>query len=218
MGVDDMWGYPGRFRASLLAVLAAAPVFAQETAITDSLTAVEIVVNGETLRIARQAPEGTLCPPDCIQPMAPVRGIRAAGALEVLIFLQDEVAGGTGVLIDARMPDDHARGTLPGAVNVPFVTLDPANAYRNDILAALGAKPAGGDSFSFDGAVKVVIFCDGPASGDAAAAVRHLRTAGYPVDKMMFFRGGLQEWTALGLTHSDAAVIEGAALTAGGTP
>ncbi len=230
-----MWGHstPGsganrRIRngvagaAVLLGLAFPLALAAEETAVSEGQAVFEYTVNGQTWRVTRRVAEGSelpgegFCPPDCIQPVAPVRNIRAAGELEVLEFLSGPAAEGNGVVIDARFPEEFAGGTIPGAVNVPWATLDPENAFRNDILVALGAVPMGGGTFDFAAAVPLVVFCNGPASDQSVKAIRFLREAGYPVDKLLYYRGGLRDWQMLGLTV--AQMQDAAATAAGGEP
>lgn len=214
-------GLPGRaILAGIVALAASGPGNAGETAVSEGTAIYEYTINGQSYRVSRLVAEGSeapgegLCPPDCIQPIEPVRNIQAVGELEVLDFLSREAAEGQGVVIDARFPEDFAAGTIPGAVNVPWATLDPQNAFRNDILVALGAIPAGGDAFNFADVVPLVLFGDGPSSDQAVRAIRFLREAGYPVDKLYYYRGGMRDWQALGL--SVAMMDDGAG--AGGEP
>lgn len=191
----------------LCAAVAAGPALAEETPITESLPRVEITVGGAAVVITRQtdAADPRPCPPACLKPMRVMRAIAPVGELEVLEFLQDKVAAGTGVLIDARLPEGFAAGSVPGAVNVPFATLDPQNPFRNDILAALGGKPTGGDTFDFSAAMDILVFCDSAMSGDSAQALRFLRDAGYPAEKILHYRGGMRDWRAMGLTVAATA-------------
>lgn len=142
------------------------------------------------------------CPPNCIVPMTAATGVATFGELEVIAFLEGTVAQRQGLLIDARAPETFATGSIPGAVNVPHMTLDPTNRYRSDILRALGAVPKGEDTFTFENALSLVIYSDGPWSREAVATVSNLIEAGYPAEKLSFYRTGMQGWVQLGLsTH-----------------
>ncbi|MCR8549052.1 rhodanese-like domain-containing protein [Salipiger sp. P9] len=176
----------------LAAVLAAAPAMSQQSRITANDPGFHVLLNGTEISITR---EGAACPPACVQPMQAAPEIATIGELEVLAFLDAVAAKGTGLLVDARLPDGFAAATLPGAVNVPAATLVPGNPYRDDLLAALGVH--GGD---FSEAFDLVIFAGGPDSPDAPQALRSLLDAGYPGGKLKYYRGGVQAWTALGLS------------------
>lgn len=207
--------------SSLGAILSLSlPVLAQDVKITDALPKVDIAIAGKSVTITRSHEaasriSGELdwtsrdCPPACIQPMKALRNVETIGELEVIDFLRKDVAGTGGALIDVRLPDLFAKGSIPGAVNVPYTTLDPENPYFNDILSALGGKPAGGNTFDFAGAISIVLFCNGPWSDQSVRAVRALREAGYPADKMKYYRGGMQDWLMLGLSSTAQTGIAG---------
>lgn len=184
---------------------------AEGVGITDAMAQARVALASGEVVIARNqdqenrisgdfAKTSRACPPFCVQPMVPVSNVDTYGELEVIGFLQDKVAAGTGVLIDARLPEWFDKGSIPAAVNVPFATLASDNPFRNDILIALGAKPLGGDSFDFAAALDLVVFCNGIWSDQAMRALRALRGAGYPAEKLHYYRGGMQDWEILGLT------------------
>jgi rhodanese-related sulfurtransferase len=187
------------------------PAMAQNVRLTEDMAEARITIGGQEVVIARGQNEAAVitgdfaktsraCPPFCMQPMVPVKGVAAVGELEVIRFLQDDVAAGTGVLIDARLPEWFAKGSIPGAVNLPFATLNNDNPYVSDIMLALGAKPLGGKDFDFSEALELTVFCNGVWSDQAMRALRSLRAAGYPAEKLQYYRGGMQDWQILGLT------------------
>jgi len=139
------------------------------------------------------------CPPFCIHPMSAGAGVETLGEIEVMDFLETSVASGRGLLIDSRVPEWFAKGTIPGAVNVPFATLEPTNPFRDDILTALGARKTG-SGWDFAGALDLVMFCNGPWCDQSPRAIRNLIDAGYPASKLRYYRGGMQDWMILGLT------------------
>ncbi|TNF21884.1 MAG: rhodanese-like domain-containing protein [Rhodobacteraceae bacterium] len=183
---------------------------AQDVRITPDLARQSLTINGAPLVIERiQDPEHRLtgdftktsraCPPFCITPMQAAPGVATLGELEVLEFLDTRVAADLGLLLDSRVPEWFAKGSIPGAVNVPFTTLDAANPYRDDILQALGAVK-GADGLDFTAARDLLVFCNGPWCDQAPRAIRSLLSAGYPPGKLSFYRGGMQLWLQLGLT------------------
>lgn len=139
------------------------------------------------------------CPEHCIEPSTAAPGIATLTELDVLDFMERNVGGGTGLMIDARLPEGYAAGSLPGAISVPAATLIQSNPYREDLLLALGARGQIG-SMDFSGAFDLLIFDDGPWSPVAREAVERLLDAGYPAEKISYYRGGLQMWRVLGLT------------------
>ncbi|HBS49619.1 MAG TPA: rhodanese-like domain-containing protein [Rhodobacteraceae bacterium] len=129
------------------------------------------------------------CPPYCIQPMVPAKGVTPVGELELLDMLRDPQA----VVIDSRTSDWYAGGTIPGSVNIPW----NVTAERLDEL---------GCEADFDGwycgaeVPRVALFCNGPWCGQSPTAIRRMIDAGYPADKIAYYRGGMQVWRLLGLT------------------
>ncbi|MEH7829555.1 rhodanese-like domain-containing protein [Gemmobacter denitrificans] len=207
----------------------APPAAGQEVRLTESMAEARLVLNGREIVIGRTPnPEAVLrgeftktsraCPPFCIQPMTPVPDVAPAGELELIGFLQDHAAQGTGVLIDARLPEWFGKGAIPGAVNVPFATLDPSNPFRDQILAALGARPLAGGGFDFSQAMTLMVYCNGPWSDQSVRALQALAAAGYPPEKMMHYRGGMQDWLILGLTVAGGPEAEAKLATAEGQP
>ncbi|MDJ0820207.1 MAG: rhodanese-like domain-containing protein [Paracoccaceae bacterium] len=182
----------GLYLAAFVVSLTALPAIAQQTRISEGRATLDVTLSGQMVTVSRN---GAACPPACIQPMMAAPGVATIGELEVLDFLDLFVADGRGLLIDARLPAGYGVGTLPGAVNVPSATLAPDNPYRADLLSALGVRD--GD---FSGAYDLVLFADGPAAPEVPVALRSLLEAGYPAEKLKYYRGGYQTWTALGLS------------------
>jgi rhodanese-related sulfurtransferase len=199
-----------RLRLAVMAFIAlAAPALAQDVRITPEIASRSILLNGQELVIERiQDTAHTIepefsktsrpCPPFCIHPIKAAPGVETVGEIEVIDFLESTVATGKGLLIDSRVPQWFAKGTIPGAVNVPFSTLEPSNPYRDEILKALGARPAG-SGWDYTGALDLLMFCNGPWCDQSPRAIRNLTQAGYPPEKIRYYRGGMQLWMLLGL-------------------
>ncbi len=128
------------------------------------------------------------CPPFCIQPMAPAPGVITIGELELLAMLRDPGA----MVVDSRVPNHFASGSIPGAVNIPFVE-------AADRLDKLGCE-IDFDGFDCENAVPVALFCNGPWCGQSPTAARRMIKAGYPPELIHYYRGGMQVWRMLGLT------------------
>jgi rhodanese-related sulfurtransferase len=192
-------------RSAAFVTLWAVPAGAEGLSITPDLADLSVTIKGETLSIARLGVDGELqCPPHCVQPMQAAPGGQTLGALEVIGFLRAKVATDQGRILDVRLPAEFATTHLPGAINVPLATLVAENPYRDDILQALGATKTA-EGLDFAAAPLLLIYASGPGNDLAAIAVRTLVEGGYPIDKVLFFRGGLQEWQDFGLTVSGAA-------------
>ncbi len=196
--------------AMIAFVITCVQATAQDVRITPELEVFRVTINGEPVEISRiQDTANRLtnefsktsrpCPPFCIHPMSAAPGVTTIGELEVLDFLQREVAAGTGLLVDARVPEWFAKGTIPGAVNIPFLTLAESNPFRDEILKAIGARTEG-SGWNFDEAMNLALFCNGPWCDQSPRAIRALIEAGYPPEKLFYYRGGIQNWALLGLT------------------
>jgi rhodanese-related sulfurtransferase len=66
-------------------------------------------------------------------------GVATLDELKLPDFLEDRVTGGTGLLLDTRVPAEFSTGLIPGGVNFPVATLGPENRFRDDILRAWGS-------------------------------------------------------------------------------
>lgn len=189
--------------------------WALDVNISADLPSVQVQHNGKALTIMRnQNPDNTIipaytktsrrCPPFCIQPIELAPGVRTIGELEMLRYLKQASDGDKSVLvIDSRTPDSVARGTIPGTVNIPTDSLDSAKtdpvAVRDAMERQFGAKYKNG-SWDFSRARTLVLFCNGPWCGQSPANIKGLLKLGYPARKLVWYRGGMQDWEAMGLT------------------
>ena len=140
------------------------------------------------------------CPPFCIHPMETAPGVRTIGELELIEFMQTDVNAGRGLFIDARISNWYESETIPGAVNIPFVLFTEQPGKRDRILDLLGAKRDSSEKFDFSGARKLALFCNGPWCDQSPRAIKSLIDVGYPPDKLLYYRGGMQAWKSFGLT------------------
>lgn len=197
---------------SALSMLAI-PSVAQDVWITPELPFIELELNDEFLVIERNpdldavvpaafAKTSRACPPFCVQPMVVASGVDTVGELELLSFLENEAQQGTGLLIDARTPNFFKAGTIPGSINLPFnlLSADESNPFLEPILTQLGGVKLSNGTWSFDNAVSLALFCNGPWCGQSPRAIRNLISVGYPADKLKYYRGGMQSWLMLGLS------------------
>lgn len=145
----------------------------------------DAVLSGDWAKTARA------CPPFCIQPNAPVEGVTTIGELELIEMLQDPEA----IVVDSRTAEWFQRGSIPGAIHLPYTQVV-------DRLAELGCE-AGFDGWECDGASKVALFCNGMWCGQSPTAIRAMVAEGYPVEKIFYYRGGMQSWNLLGLTVTE---------------
>lgn len=139
-------------------------------------------VTGEWARTSRP------CPDFCIQPMTPAPGVTTIGEIELIAMLQDPEA----VVVDSRTTDWFQGGTIPGAINIPYT-------YVIDELGQLGCEPDF-EGWDCSDAKQVALFCNGIWCGQSPTAIRNMIEAGYPEDRIFYYRGGMQVWRVLGLT------------------
>src|SRR5512135_877206 len=145
------------------------------------------------------------CPPYCIQPMQLAQGVETLDALEVLDYLKRIRQGEHKLMVvDSRTPDWYARGTIPGAVNVPYAQNMAGLAtdlpgLKKTLVELFGVKETAG-AHDFSAAHTLAIFCNGPWCGQTPNYIRTLLALGYPAAKLKWYRGGMQDWCSLGLT------------------
>lgn len=143
------------------------------------------------------------CPPFCAQPMKVAEGVETIGEIELLAFMKTRLSDGTGVLIDARTPRWYQAGTIPGSVNIPYTQLNPAQGADDitleDALLPLGVTLGDDENWDFSQARRLVLWCNGPWCGQSPVAIRGLLSIGYPAEKLLYYRGGMQLWQIFGL-------------------
>ena len=148
------------------------------------------------------------CPPFCIQPMQLRPGIETIGEQEIIHYAVmmskgEKMPDGSEIMvIDSRTPDWVAKGTIPGAVNLPWTLLserkgaDPLS-IAEIMTTKFGAEEQNG-LFYFDKAKTLVLFCNGMWCGQSPNNIKSLLKYGYPADKIKWYRGGMQNWENLG--------------------
>lgn len=185
-----------------------------EVKITPSLPHAEIRHGDETVLLMRhQDPGHTIvapyqstarpCPPYCVQPIQIAPGVETIGELELIDYLRAASATSGVMVVDSRTREWVERGTIPGAVNIPYTRLDPAYARPEQIAETLqlefGAVAADG-LWDFGNVKTLVFFCNGSWCGQSPTNIKALLGFGYPAHKLKWYRGGLQAWEQLGLT------------------
>jgi rhodanese-related sulfurtransferase len=201
----------------LVSLALVGPAAAQEATralrvqITEDLPSVTVVHNGVPVVIQRNQHKYNKvsepysytsrdCPPFCIMPMIAAPGIETVGELEVLDYLKRASEGDdTVMVVDTRTPQWPQRGMIPGAVSVPWNSIDADPASGSALAAQFGAVPAA-SGWDFTSAKTLVLYCNGPWCSQSTNAMHRLLSAGYPAEKLKWYRGGMQMWESLGLT------------------
>lgn len=111
-----------------------------------------------------------------IQPQHLHPGIPTWGELEVLEHLRQG-----GRLIDTRQPEYvAATGTIPGSLVIAWEEI-------TDHLSAIDPDEV------------TVLYCNGPQCAATPRAVERLLAAGIEPERLVYYRGGIQDWVGLGL-------------------
>ena len=199
-------------------LLSTSPFAADKIAvkITPDIASVDVMHNGKKTTILRnQDQKNTVkpafsktsrkCPPFCIQPGVVAPGVETIAELEMLAYLSKMYAGDDSILvIDSRTPDWVKKGTIPGAVNIPWTALNPAKgadpiSIGEILVDQFGVKEMEG-LWDYSGARTLVMFCNGMWCGQSPNNIKNLLKFGYPADRIKWYRGGMQDWEMLGLS------------------
>lgn len=179
--------------ALTVAIATGAPAFAEESE--------HLRIIGEDTSYVVSTPDGdveiTRVMTQCalnkgwLQPMRPVEGVTPVGEIEVLEALNDPET----LVVDMREIDWFVEATIPTALHIPYTEV----AERLDELGC--ARTDGGDKrWDCAGAKKVIAFCNGPVCPQSPTAIKAMHREGYPMDRVMYYRGGMLAWNALGFT------------------
>lgn len=148
------------------------------------------------------------CPPFCIQPSTLAPGVETIGEVEMIDYAKRMSEGDDSiVIIDSRTPDWVERGTIPGAINVPWTELNPAKGADPisiaEIMQDVYNVTESEGLFDFSECKTAVMFCNGMWCGQSPNNINNLIKFGYPAHKIKWYRGGMQDWEILGLTTVD---------------
>ncbi len=178
--------------------------------ITKDLKSITIKENGKDIKIERNqdtkhrltssfTKTSRECPPYCVQPMR-IGKVKTIGELELLKYIKEmQNEDSNMLLIDARTRDWYVGGSIPGSINLPFTMLKKGSKYLPKILKLLGAKKIG-NKWDFTQVPTMIIYSNGIWDAQATKAIKSLLALGCPDDKILYYRGGMQNWYILGLT------------------
>ncbi len=138
------------------------------------------------------------------QPMSFAQGVVTVGEVEALDFIKNKlnVKPSAYILVDARKRDWYEQMTIPSSVNIPFDEIEYDAAVPEDferVQALLGFHKIG-ETYDFSHAKTALLFCNGIWCVQSRLAIEKLIKMGYPREKLLWYRGGLQDWMALGFT------------------
>ncbi len=199
-----------RKRISISLLILSGALIAGNVNITKDLKSITIQENGKNIKIERNqdtkhrltssfTKTSRECPPYCVQPMN-IGKVKTIGELELLKYIkQMQNEDSNMLLIDARTRDWYAGGTIPNSINLPFTMLKKTSSYLPKILKLLGAKKVA-NRWDFSKVPKMIIYSNGIWDAQATKAIKSLLALGCPEDKILYYRGGMQNWYILGLT------------------
>jgi rhodanese-related sulfurtransferase len=182
--------------------------------ITPKMASAEVKHDGKSVTIMRNQDQNNTinpafsktsrkCPPFCIRPFTTAKGVETIAELEVIDYAKKMSAGENVMLVDNRTPDWHKKGTIPGAVNVPFTKINRSKGADDlslaEALEMFGAKETA-KGWDFSKAKTLVMFCNGMWCGQSPLGIAGIMDMGYPAEKIKWYRGGMQSWEIVGLT------------------
>ena len=197
-------------------------------AITRKLSSVVIQHEGKPFEIFRNKDNDAVvpamyaktsrpCPPFCVQPIIVAEGVETIGELEFIDYLVQKSEGDEQLaIVDSRTSDWVLVSTIPGTISVPWISLSrevgvTASKMSSTLVKKFGVKIAQpekideyfdkdklGELLDFSEAKVLVMYCNGPWCEQSPINIRSLLSLGYPVEKIKYFRDGMQGWVGLG--------------------
>jgi rhodanese-related sulfurtransferase len=184
--------------------------------ITKGMGSLDVMHNGKKVTIMRNqdqkntvnpafAKTSRKCPPFCIQPAILAPGVETIAEVEIIDYLKRMNEGDKSILvIDSRTPDWVKKGTIPGAVNLPWTSLNPAKGADPISIGEIMEDQFGAVQleglWDYSKAKTLVMFCNGMWCGQSPNNIKNLLKFGYPAHKIKWYRGGMQDWEILGLS------------------
>ncbi len=110
-----------------------------------------------------------------IQSVRVAEAVRTIGELEVYHHHRKGLP-----IIDVRKPDTNGAVSIPGSKNIPYdILVERMDELDQDHLS--------------------IFYCNGPQCPQSPTAIKNLLEAGYPAKRILYYRGGMHDWTTLGL-------------------
>ena len=148
-------------------------------------------ITGEYAKIYR--------PGKYIQPIKMHKDVQTIAEVELLQFMTEKVNKKKGLLVDLRTKDAYKKESIPSAVNIPArVKNNPIKVEK--ILRVLGAKRNVDGTLDTSKVLEVAFYCNGLWCDKSSDFIKIFLDLGYPSDKMLYYRGGMQMWKILGFT------------------
>jgi rhodanese-related sulfurtransferase len=190
-------------------------VAAEETssfvAISKGVKSIDMELNGEKFTIMRDQSKTSKISAlyettfrGAPQPMIIAEGVETLGELEFIDYMKKAQTDENIAIIDSRKPGWFERLRIPGAVNVPFTNFDEKDTAIEMMEDEMGVVQKDDGTLDFSNAKTLALYCNGYWCGQTPGMVKNAKFAllkmGYPVEKIKYYRGGMQAWTSLGFT------------------
>ena len=199
--------FAGLFATSCVA----AEATSKFVAISKGVKSIEMDLNGEKFTIMRNQTAGNKISElynttnrGAPQPISLAEGLETLGELEFIEYMKKAQTDENIAIIDSRKPGWFDRLRIPGAVNVPFTNFDEKDTAIEMMEDEMGVVEKEDGTLDFSKAKTLALYCNGYWCGQTPGMVKNaefaLLTMGYPVEKIKYYRGGMQAWTSLGFT------------------
>jgi rhodanese-related sulfurtransferase len=132
-----------------------------------------------------------------------VHGIKTVGEIEVLEHIAKTIKEPSKyVLTDMRREEWFETITIPSAINIPYTNIAYDEDFLDDhekLLETYGITYKNG-KYGFKNVKTALVFCNAAWCTQSAKGIKELLNLGYPKEKILWYRGGLQEWMNMGFT------------------
>jgi rhodanese-related sulfurtransferase len=203
--------YSGVLALSVYRPAAHAEPFLGKVWIAPGVLSIPLELHGEKWLIQRnQDPTLTLTPlytnttVGYLQPIKLAFGLDTIGELELLDYLQKMQYDDSIALIDTRPFQSYERLHIPGAVNIPLVLFKNELSSIETLEREFNVTSNPNGELNFDNAKTLIAYSNGHFCAMTPYALINARYSllklGYPPQKIKYYRGGMQDWTSVGLT------------------
>lgn len=179
--------------------------------ISKGVKSIDMNLNGEKFTIMRNQTAGNKISAlyettnrGVSQPISLAKGLETLGELEFIDYMKKAQSDENIAIIDSRKPGWYDRLRIPGALNVPFTNFDEKETAIEMMEDEMGVVQKENGTLDFSNAKTLALYCNGYWCGQTPGMVKNaefsLLNMGYPVEKIKYYRGGMQAWTSLGFT------------------
>ena len=185
--------------------------FAGNVMISKGVKSIDMELNGDKFTIMRNQTAGNKISSlyettnrGKPQPMSLAKGLETVGELEFISLMKKAQKDENIAIIDSRKPGWYAKLRIPGAINVPFTNFETKEGAIESMEDEMGVVQKSDGTLDFSDAKTLALYCNGYWCGQTPSMVKNekysLINMGYPVEKIKYYRGGMQAWTSLGFT------------------